>query len=88
MGVDYALVLNSLDQAQIDTLRRMTNDSLPSSAKCFLTNEIDTSGGPIDVDSYIYTGPPLLRMRPFETTIGDKRLPNSVFDRKPEWSAD
>ena len=83
MGVDYALVLHSLDPGQIDTLMRMESESLPFSLKCFLENEIDAPGGPIDVNAYIYTGPPLLRMRPFETTIGDTRLPNSMFDRRP-----
>lgn len=83
MGVDYALVLHSLGQGEIDTLSRMDCDSLPFSVNCFLTNEIDAPGGPIDLNTYIYTGPPLLRMRSFETTIGDTRLPNATFDRKP-----
>lgn len=83
MGVDYALVLNSLDQGQIDTLRRMDMERLPFSARCFLANETDASGGPMDIGSYIYTGPPLLRMRSFETMIGDTRLPNSMFGRRP-----
>ncbi|MYE11390.1 MAG: hypothetical protein F4X99_06965 [Gammaproteobacteria bacterium] len=83
MGVDYALVLHSLDQGQIDALRRMDNDSLPFSVRCFLANEIDAPGGAMDINTYIYTGPPLLRMRPFGTTIGDTRLPNSRFEQKP-----
>ena len=83
MGVDYALLLHSLDPGQIGTLASIESGRLPFSVRCFLANETGASGGPIDINTHIYTGPPLLRRRPFETTIGDTRLPNSIFDRKP-----
>ena len=83
MGVDYALVLNSLDRGQLDCLRKMAPDALPFSVKCLLANEAGAPGGPIEIRAYVHAGPPLVRLRSFETEIGDKRLPNSVFDRKP-----
>lgn len=83
MGVDYALVLNSLDRAQMDTLRKVAPGALPFSVRCPLANEAGLAGGPIDIRAYVHNGPPLVRLRSFDTVIGDRRLPNSVFDRKP-----
>ena len=83
MGVDYALVLHSLDHAQIDALRMIESRNLPFSARCLLANEMRASGGPINIGAYVYTGTPLLKLRSFDTTIGDTRLPNSMFDQKP-----
>lgn len=83
MGVDYALALNALDRAQMDSLRKMAPDALPFSVRCLLGNEAGAPGGPIDLRAYVHGGRPLVKLGSFDTEIGDKRLPNSVFDRRP-----
>ena len=69
MGVDYALVLNSLDARQIETLSKIDGANLPFSTRCFLANENRLATEPINLKSTIHTGTPLVKLGHFESTI-------------------
>ncbi len=84
MGVDYALVLNSLDAGQIETLSGIDRANLPFSTRCFLENEKRMSTGPIGLDSFIHTGTPLVALGRFKSTIRHEvRRSNQAFDPDP-----
>ncbi|MDE0002007.1 MAG: glycosyltransferase family 25 protein [Rhodospirillaceae bacterium] len=84
MGVDYALVLNSLDAGQIETLSGIDSANLPFSTRCFLANETRISTGPIGLDSFIHTGTPLVALGRFKSTIRHEvRRSNQAFDPDP-----
>ena len=81
MGVDYALILNSLDAGQIETLSGIDNANLPFSTRCFLANETRLSTGPISLDSFIHAGTPLVALGRFKSTIRHEvRRSNHAFD--------
>ena len=81
MGVDYALVLNSLDAKQIETLSEIDSANLPFSTRCFLANETRSSTEPISLNSFIHAGTPLVKLGHFKSTIRHEvRRSNQVFD--------
>ena len=81
MGVDYALLLNSLDAEQIETLSSMDTAKLPFSARCFLANELRASTDPISLNSFIHTGTPLVEHGHFKSTIRHEvRQSNRMFE--------
>ena len=84
MGVDYALVLNSLDSRQIEALRKIDTNNLPFSTRCFLANEARAPTEPININAWVHTGNPLVKLGSFDSTIKHEfRLPNQAFDLSP-----
>ena len=69
MGVDYALVLHSLNGDQIEALCEIDNERLPFSTRCFLANERRASAEPISLESFVHAGNPLVTLARFESTI-------------------
>ena len=81
MGVDYALLLNSLDAKQIEALRKIDSADLPFSTRCFLANEKRLSTAPISLNSFIHTGIPLVEHGHFKSAIRHEvRRSNRMFD--------
>ena len=84
MGVDYALVLNSLGAEHIETLNKIDSANLPFSTRCFLANEKRTSTEPISLNSYIHPGTPLVKLGRFKSTIKHEvRRSNRAFELTP-----
>lgn len=84
MGVDYAMVFNSLSMDDINSIMTISLDKLPRPLRIFLENEKKylLSEGPIGLDSYIYTPAALVKVKDFSSSIKHEVfLCNDVFDK-------
>jgi GR25 family glycosyltransferase involved in LPS biosynthesis len=78
MGVDYAMLFNSLDSENIDALRKLKN--VPKALDYFLSAESQNSLQPVCLKSYVYTVAPLVSEKNLSSTINHgSRLNSSIF---------